>query len=238
MPPALPEPVLAALRCPHCDGVLTGGDGAVRCTNGHSFDIARQGYVNLVSGRAGAAGLGDTAQMVAAREGFFAAGHYTPLAARIAAWAAELEPRLVLDAGAGPGWYLTAVLERVPEAYGLAADVSKYATRRAAKAHPRIGAVTCDVWARLPIADASIDLVLNVFAPRNGPEFARVLRRSGRVLVVTPTADHLRELVGRLVLMGPSAHHVDRAELAARLGERSEPLDVTAAFELAVYRVR
>jgi 23S rRNA (guanine745-N1)-methyltransferase len=72
--------------------------------------------------------------------------------------------------------------------------VSKPALRRAAKAHPRMGAVLADAWAPLPLADASVDTLVNVFALRNGPEMLRILRPGGVLIVVTPTPAHLREL--------------------------------------------
>jgi 23S rRNA (guanine745-N1)-methyltransferase len=96
-------------------------------------------------------------------------------------------------------------------------DSSRYAARRAAGAHPRALAVVGDTWARLPVRDAAVDRVLVVFAPRNGPETARVLRPGGRLVVVTPAADHLAELVGPLGLL-----QVD-PDKARRLAATLEP---------------
>jgi 23S rRNA (guanine745-N1)-methyltransferase len=192
--------VLAHLRCPVCGEPLDAVPGGLRCPRGHSFDAARQGYVNLSAGRSPHAG--DTAEMVAARTEFLAAGHYDFISAALAGAArAAYHGGLVLDAGAGTGWHLAAVLDALPAAPGLALDVSKPALRRAARAHPRAGAALCDTWTRLPVADGSAGVVLDVFAPRNGPEFRRVLRPGGVLLVVTPAADHLHELVERLSLL-------------------------------------
>jgi 23S rRNA (guanine745-N1)-methyltransferase len=107
----------------------------------------------------------------------------------------------VVDVGAGTGYYLAAVLDRLPERAGLALDISKFALRRAVRAHRRIGAVRCDVWRRLPVADSAASLALNVFAPRNGAELRRILSPAGRLLVVTPMPDHLGELTGPLGLL-------------------------------------
>jgi 23S rRNA (guanine745-N1)-methyltransferase len=93
------------------------------------------------------------------------------------------------------------VLDRAPEGVGVVLDSSRYAARRAARAHPRVLAVVADTWARWPVRDGVLDRVLVVFAPRNGPEIARVLRPGGRLVVVTPAADHLAELVGPLGLL-------------------------------------
>jgi 23S rRNA (guanine745-N1)-methyltransferase len=130
--------------------------------------------------------------MVAAREEFLAAGHFAPIAEALVAaapageWAVEL--------GAGTGYYLARLLDSRPELAGIALDASRPALRRAARAHQRITAVGCDVWRELPLRDGSADLVLDVFAPRNGPEIARVLAPGGTLVVVTPTPRHLAEL--------------------------------------------
>ncbi|MBO1420037.1 putative RNA methyltransferase [Streptomyces sp. FH025] len=195
------EPYLA---CPHCAQALTRHERSLRCPAGHSFDLAKQGYVSLLAGDAHT-GTGDTAEMVAARADFLAADHYRPIADALAEAAAAALPDdpegLVADLGAGTGHYLAHVLDSLPGRVGAALDISKYALRRAAKAHPRIGAVVCDAWRPLPLRDASAELVLNVFAPRNGPEIRRVLRPGGTLLLVSPTARHLRELVDALGLL-------------------------------------
>jgi 23S rRNA (guanine745-N1)-methyltransferase len=191
-----PGPVLDVLLCPVCRELLTRSGGALRCPAGHTFDIARQGYVNLL-GRAD----GDTAAMVADRAAFLAAGHYAPLARKLAERAADCAPGLVVDAGAGTGYYLNAVLAR--GGFGLALDASPLALRRAARAHERIGAAVWDVWRPWPVRDGAAAVVLNVFAPRNGPEFHRVLRPDGTLLVVTPTQEHLAELGSALLSVDP-----------------------------------
>jgi 23S rRNA (guanine745-N1)-methyltransferase len=194
---------LSYLRCPVCDEALATAGDAVRCRAGHSFDTARQGYLNLMVGAAPTDG--DTTEMVAARADLLAAGHFSFLTDALTREADEVlhpySPGLVLDVGAGTGHHLAAVLNRHPALHGLALDVAKPAARRAARAHPRAAAVVCDVWRRLPVADGCADLVLDVFAPRNGAEFARVLRPGGALVVVTPRADHLGELVGALGLL-------------------------------------
>lgn len=161
----------------------------VGCERGHRFDRARQGYIHLGTGRK--LPDGDTADMVAARVSFLEAGHYEPLRTAIAEAVPE-DARLIVDVGAGPGYYLTAALDKAPNASGLAIDVSKAALKRAART--RAEAVLADAWAELPLRDGSVDVLLNVFAPRNGAEFARVLTKDGVLVVVTPNADHLREL--------------------------------------------
>jgi 23S rRNA (guanine745-N1)-methyltransferase len=174
--------VLAAvadrLRCPNCGAAFALEERTLVCRTGHRFDVARQGYVSLLPPRGRAAG-GDTAAMVAARERFLRRGHFAPIA--------DALPRcsgLVVEVGAGTAYYLSAA------GHGIALDASKPALRRV-KGH---AAVACDVWQEIPLQDGVADLVLVVFAPRNGPEIARVLAPDGTCVVVTPTPDHLAEL--------------------------------------------
>jgi 23S rRNA (guanine745-N1)-methyltransferase len=213
--------VVECLACPYCGQSLSEVDGAVRCAGGHSFDLARQGYVTLLP--AGARGHGgDDAAMVAARAEFLAAGHYAPLSAAVVAAAAGTAGP-VLDVGAGTGVHLAAVLDADPAAVGVALDASRYAARRAARAHPRAGAVVADAWAGLPVRTGAVGLVLDVFSPRNGPETARVLRRGGLLVVVTPAPDHLAGLVD--VLGGLQVDAAKDSRLAATLEPHLDPVD-------------
>jgi 23S rRNA (guanine745-N1)-methyltransferase len=143
-------------------------------------------------------------------------------------------PGCILDLGAGTGWYLARVLDRLPGRIGLALDLSKHALRRAARAHPRIAAVACDAWRPLPVRDSVADLVLSVFAPRNGPEIARVLRPGGALVVTTPTERHLVELVERLGLLTVDERKHERLATALdahfvleRRKEHEWPLELT-----------
>lgn len=188
-----------------CGGAFGSDGGALRCPAGHSFDIARQGHVNLLAGARPVAAA-DTAEMVAARSRFLAAGHYGEIAAAVAQAAADSVATTTkyvaaLEVGAGTGYYLAATLDRLPHAHGIAMDLSPAAAKRAARCHQRADAVVWDVWRPLPLVDASIDLVLDVFAPRNAEEFRRVLRPGGHAIVVTPSAAHLREVIEPLGLL-------------------------------------
>lgn len=203
---------LPLLRCPVCGGGLESAGAVVRCAEGHSFDVARQGYVNLVPG------AGDSAAMVEARAAFLGAGHMRPLARALADEASAGVDGALLDLGAGTGQYLTPVLEKLPDRAGIALDTSTAALKRLARAHERIAAVGADAWKPLPLGDGVAALVLSVFAPRNAPELARVLAPGGTLLAATPTTRHLYELVGALGLLSVPGDKEDRldAQLASR----------------------
>jgi SAM-dependent methyltransferase len=195
----VPAPLAAIaerLRCPVCLQPLAPARESLVCPNGHTYDVARQGYVTL-HGTAPGPAFGDDAAMVAARAAVQEAGHFDPLGAVVideVRTVAGLDAPLVLDVGAGTGHHLAGVLDALPQARGIALDASRYASRRAARAHPRIAAIRTDVWQHVPLDDDTVDLALSVFAPRNGAELARVLRPNGTVIVVTPTPHHLHEL--------------------------------------------
>ncbi|MGY1837184.1 putative RNA methyltransferase [Blastococcus sp. SYSU DS0510] len=210
---------VALLACPACAAPLTAepGDAGLRCDRGHAFDRARQGHVTLLP-PGHRAPSGDSAAMVADRVAFLSAGHYDGVTAALAeAVRAPGEPATLLDLGGGTGHHLARLLDDLPRAAGVVLDASRYAARRAARAHPRAVAVVGDTWARLPVRDGAVDRALVVFAPRNGPEIARVLHPEGRLVVVTPGPDHLAELVGPLGLL-----RVDPGK-AGRLSATLEP---------------
>ena len=209
---------------------MTGEGHGVRCDQGHRYDLARQGYLNLSAGPQPA--NADTPAMVAARERFLASGVYDPIADAACRVAAPSDGARMLDAGAGTGRLLAALLDTAgfgaaghPDTNaprGVALDVSTAAARRAARAHPRLGAVVADVWRALPIVDDCVDLVVSNFAPRNPAEFARVLHPGGHLLTITPMSDHLAELRRTYGLLQIQTDKADR--LAASLADRFAPV--------------
>lgn len=216
LPAALASPaLLGALRCPTCGEALSAAGAALACGQGHTLDVARQGYVHML-GSAKGAGMGDDAAMVAAREQFLGAGHFAPLVAALGKLAAETpQDGLLVEVGAGTGYYAAGLLAGLPAMAGLAVDLSKHAARRAARAHPRLASVVADVH-RLPLADGCASLLLDVFAPRDMDEFRRVLRPDGRLLMVTPTSRHLEEGQAALGLLKVHPEKAQRLEAATR----------------------
>jgi 23S rRNA (guanine745-N1)-methyltransferase len=211
----MPSTTDLPLLCPVCRKPLgrrtaaDAGQNRLVCPAGHSFDAARQGYFNLLVGK-GTAFEADTADMVQARNDFLAAGHYRPLATAVAAAVVPCLPEgrsAVLDAGTGTGHYLRAVLDQAAaqnrrEVAALGLDISKFALRRAARLNPEAVNLVCDVWQPLPLADNSVDAITVIFAPRNAAEFARILRPTGRLVVVTPRSGHLAAIAAATGMLG------------------------------------
>lgn len=214
--PAALDRAVGLLACPVCaarglpDTPLVREATSLRCPRRHSFDIARQGHVNLANGPEPA--NADSAAMVAARERFLGSGVYLPIRDALAGVAPDAGA--VLEVGSGPGWYLSGVLEAHPTLVGLASDVSVAAARRAAQ--HQLASIVADTWSGLPVLGDSFDALLCVFAPRNASEFARVVRPGGRVLVVSPTTRHLAGLRARLGLLDVASGKQE--SLVAQLG--------------------
>jgi 23S rRNA (guanine745-N1)-methyltransferase len=206
------EAVAAYVRCPVCADSVRVGDHQLTCGRGHGFNIARQGYVSLVSGRGGP-GTGDSAAMVLAREAFLGGGHYQPVADAVSALAARSGQGgagLVLDLAGGTGYYLARVLDALGGRLGACVDLSAPALRRAARAHPRAAALGADAWQPLPFAAGSAALVLSVFGPRNAAEIRRVLTPDGTLIVAAPGPGHLLELRQSLGLIGIDERKAER----------------------------
>lgn len=205
--------VSALLACPQCGDELDLVDRALLCPRGHSFDVARQGYVTLLTGAA-TKFTGDSPEMIADRCEFLDAGHFDTLMAAVAdavvqSIPGDVDPR-ILEVGAGTGHYLARVLDAAPSAQGIGLDVSKPAARRLARSHPRAAAIVADVWRQLPVRDGVLTHVLSIFAPRNAAEIDRVLADDGTLVVLTPTDRHLHELVDLLGMVRVDDRKVER----------------------------
>ncbi|MHA7156166.1 putative RNA methyltransferase [Arthrobacter sp. TMN-50] len=232
--PRLPENLL---RCPVCAGRLepSGSGRTLGCTTGHRFDAARQGYFNLLTGR-GTAFQPDTPVMVQARSDFLGAGHYGPLQTAVGDLAQRHvpDPRVILDAGAGTGYYVAELQRRHPGAALVALDISKFALRRAASILGDGVCLVWDVWRTLPVRDAAVDVMINIFAPRNPDEFQRVLAPEGVLLVVTPLPGHLAEIADDAGLLAVRPDKADGvATSLAGLFEEVEAVAVGYTLQLS-----
>ena len=182
------------LTCPLCQAPLSSADGGVGCPAGHRFDRARQGYLNLLPVQhKNSRDPGDNPVMVQARRDFLEAGHYAPVAARLASLAAERQPRSWVDIGCGEGYYTAQVNAALPQAAGYALDISREAVKRACRRAPAVTWMVASM-ARVPLADASCGLIASVFSPLDWAEAYRVLAPGGGLLRVGPTNQHLMEL--------------------------------------------
>jgi 23S rRNA (guanine745-N1)-methyltransferase len=187
------------LRCPICFHDLSPREPlALACDNGHSFDANKRGYVSLIAGSGKL--QGDSPAMLDARDAFLRAGWYSELRTMLSDAVADERPNRIVDVGCGTGYYLGGVLERSPGADALAMDLSPAAVGRTVRSlrdagHPgSVDGLVADVWSPLPIRDGAADVIINVFAPRNAPEFHRLLRPDGLLAVVVPQDGHLAEL--------------------------------------------
>lgn len=233
------------LSCPQCGRGLTAVDTGVVCDGGHSFDRARQGYLTLFGPR-GRRFPGDTADQVAARDRVLGSGLFDEVAEALADAAlndqASRGPRsspVLVEAGAGTGFYLERVIEAVRAAHpspdrilGIGTELSVAAARRLAKVNPSVAALVADTWDRLPLATGSVDLLQVVFAPRNTAEFARVLRPGGTLVIAVPGEGHLEPLRSRVGMLEPASDKGARldADLAASFAPaRVRRIDATTA---------
>jgi 23S rRNA (guanine745-N1)-methyltransferase len=190
-----------SLACP-LDGVPLHRHGSTwRCAAGHSFDIASQGYANLLPvQQKRSRDPGDSKEMVASRQRFLNAGHYQPIADAVSRAALADLPAgasvSCLDAGCGEGYYLRQLAAASGEARTLALlglDISKWAVLAAAK-QDRRGNWIVGTNAHLPVLSATLDRLLCMFGFPVYAEFARVLKPGGVLLQVDSGPDHLREL--------------------------------------------
>lgn len=235
----------AELSCPVCRVPLHQDGKRLVCQSGHSFDIAREGYVNLLrpSGPASRA-AGDDPAMIDARRRFLERGHYAQLdqalveavkAAVSASFNERRQPQVVVDAGCGDGWHTaqiqTALGSAASRVYGL--DLSKAAARRCARSFPELAVVVSNLKRRLPFADASVDVLISVFAPRNPPEFLRLLRPPGRLIVVVPGPSHLSALRAHVPMLPISTDKVGQVGASLLPLERLDTCEVRFDMKLS-----
>lgn len=188
---------MTVLRCPVCKTDLLREEKRFVCSAGHSFDVARQGYVNLLlSSQMPSKSPGDSAKMIADRRAFLETGNYQPLRDLVIARLRALQDSLdrsqqVLDLGCGEGYYTAEFFARNRHVFAL--DISKPALAIAAKRNATVTWCVGNSRA-LPFHDSSLDVVLNIFCRPHEAETQRVLRDDGVLLMAGPGPNHLKEL--------------------------------------------
>ncbi|MDC5447607.1 methyltransferase domain-containing protein [Acinetobacter baumannii] len=177
------------LMCPVCRQRLELVSKTWRCEQGHSYDIAKQGYVNLhVVQHKHSKNPGDTPESVDARRAFLQGDYYQPLQQAVVHLLKDLKAKMVLDIGCGEGYYTSAMQQVVEQCIGV--DIAKNAVQRAAKLNDKVTWVV-GTGATLPVIDQSMDVCTSLFSPIPQTEILRVLKDDGYLIVVTPATDHL-----------------------------------------------
>lgn len=178
--------------CPVCREALT-GEKTLKCSNGHCFDRAKSGYINLLSGKGG--NHGDPKDMVLARKSFLDKGFYNPLSEDIAKTAAEVTPKngTLLDCGCGECYYTDRIASMLPEVHIMGIDVSKDAVNYGCKRNKSLDLAVASVYA-MPVDDSSVDTAVSIFAPQARDEFIRVLKPDGHLIMAIGGENHLWSL--------------------------------------------
>jgi 23S rRNA (guanine745-N1)-methyltransferase len=204
--------MIGILQCPVCRALLLPSADGYRCSRMHAFDVARQGYVNLLlSHKKHSKEPGDSPEMILSRRRFLNLGLYDTISEEINRVVVDTLPDAgrasaftVLDAGCGEGFYLTRLKDYVSkrlgdshrgEYYGI--DISKFAVRQATQRDTVINWFVASV-ADLPFVPASFDIVMNIFSPPDAAEFSRILKKTGKLVLVSPGPRHLyglREII-------------------------------------------
>ena len=188
----------SAFACPICQENLTLVETSLKCNNRHSFDLAKFGYVNLAPQIKQSANYDK--ENFQNRQQILEAGFYQAILEDISdLLASSKTTKTILDIGCGEGFYSRKLQERYPDKTFYAFDISKDSVQIAAKSEPNwsVNWFVGDL-ARLPIKDASMDILLDIFSPANYGEFRRVLSKDGILIKVIPTENHLKEIRQRV----------------------------------------
>jgi len=186
------------LTCPVCKSILLGDKKTCRCENGHSFDLAKQGYINLLlSSKQNC--HGDNKQMTEARRKFLSEGHYSPLCRALCEKVCKYadDGDILIDCGCGECYYTDEIYRALSEEcknvsfYGF--DISRDAVLAGAKRNKELSLIVAGVY-HMPFADDSADMLFSIFSPFAEAEFLRVLKTGGLLFSVIPKENHLWSL--------------------------------------------
>lgn len=178
------------LICPKCKKPLHKENKSLICPMRHCYDVSQKGYVNLLIHKS-SVNPGDNVDMVVARKTVMQNGYYSALIEKVSELVKGFAPTSLLDLGCGEGSLTARLSEIVPDTIGM--DISKSAINKACsydkKTRYIVGSIT-----DIPIANDSVDLLVNCFAPIVPDEARRVLKKDGLLLKITPSEKHLFEL--------------------------------------------
>lgn len=215
--------------CPLCQQPLNLTGAQYQCSNRHSFDVAREGYVNLLPvQQKNSKDPGDNKDMMQARREFLHAGWYAALAERVSQTLAELKPARVLDLGCGEGYYTNMLKQALPQAQVYGVDISKAAIKFAAKANRTINFSVASAY-QLPFAANSFDAVVRIYAPSKAEELQRLITNAGHLLTVTPGPAHLVQ-IKQAVYDEVRLHDDTLAELSGFVHRKRERLQYELNF--------
>ena len=232
------------MKCPVCGQALTCENRTWRCENRHSYDIAREGYVNLLSSRKSGELTGDNREMALSRRDFLNKGYYAPLAEAVTDRLRQYsdDGDTVLDICCGEGYYTAYAAQRLDRRfYGF--DLSKSMVRLAAKRKTSARFFVANI-AAIPITDGAVKAAFHLFAPFHAAEFRRVIAADGVIMTAIPGRDHLYGLKEVLYDQPyrndekePSAEGLTAIERVRVQGELTlrAPEDINALFQMTPY---
>ncbi len=240
------------LQCPVCRELTVRSETGCQCANKHTFDAARQGYVNfLLAHKKHSKEPGDSRDMIQSRRRFLDRGHYDRVSGGINEAIAGVLPKRekgsvysILDAGCGEGFYLKRLKDSLARNSGDPAvyhyygvDISKYAVQQATQRDKTMNWFVASII-DLPFTQASLDIVLNVFSPMNFSEFSRILNETGKLVIAHPGPKHLnglREVIYPVAREHQETDMVEQAEGLFSLENRTRvnyPLELTSSGEI------
>ncbi len=212
--------------CPLCQTHFTQTDNTQICKNNHHFDIAKEGYLNLLPVNAkNSKNPGDNKEMMMARRTFLNTGGYLPLAEKLTVLMntllAEKEQPSLLDLGCGEGYYTGFLAKKLPSSTTITAlDISKVAIRYAAKRYPMIHFCVASAY-DVPLEKNSIDALIRIYAPSLDSELQRLIKQDGYLITVTPAPRHLFELREKIY-----------QQVNEHLGENEPPVGFTKVNQI------
>lgn len=179
------------IKCPICNEELKNIGGIYRCENRHSYDIAKEGYINLLK-KQGGKDFGDSPDMVKARRSFFDKDFYKPLKEKLTEYIKSYNPDSICDLGCGEGYYTNFYKQNI-EADIVALDIAKEAVKIASKRNKEIRYMVASVQ-DIPLFDKDVDLIVNAFTPIDLNEIHRLLKQDGILITARVGERHLYEL--------------------------------------------